>query len=105
MLTTCPTVSPASSPDDRAPVAAQVPASSSHRGDEGGRLRGLLPLGQSSDLRLPGDPVHRRHGLSERRRESSPPHHFSQKQYVLDTHGSFYTNEDPTRFIQLLHLN
>jgi len=56
--------------DDHAPVAPQVPASSSHRGGEGGRLGGRRPLIQSSDLHLPGVAVHRCHRISERRRKS-----------------------------------
>lgn len=66
-----------SSPDDRPSVAAQIPASSPHRGGEGGRLRGALPFLQSSNLHLPWDSVHRRHCLPERRRESSHQHLFT----------------------------
>lgn len=69
-VVTLPILARVSSSDDRSSVAPQVPASSAHRGGEGGKLRRSLPSIQSSDLHLPRDAVHRCHCLPERRCKS-----------------------------------
>lgn len=62
--------------DDRAAVAAQVPAAAAHRGGDGGRSGGGRQRHQDAELHLPRDPVHSRHRLPEhwRKLHTTPPH-------------------------------
>lgn len=55
--------------DDCPAVAPQIPTAAAHRGGDGRRRGGHEQRGPDSDLHLPGEPVHSRHGLPEHRRE------------------------------------